>query len=148
MTDKQIIIDGFKLEYIKELLYTGQRSAITTKIFEEIIEKLESKEQECEELKVDLYKTFEEKDKLHLIIDRLLEASGYDTNTASAEEFEDVYENMRYEKDQLDQLKAEREEALKQLEFVRTLNTVKEAEIRKLSKTLTEIKEIAEKNRR
>ena len=39
-------------------------------------------------------------------------------------------------------LKADREEALKQLEFVRTLNTVKEAEIRKLSKTLTEIKEM------
>ena len=46
--------------------------------------------------------------------------------------------------EQLDQLKADRKEALKQLEFVRTLNTVKEAEIRKLSKTLTEIKEIAE----
>ena len=45
---------------------------------------------------------------------------------------------------QLDQLKADREEALKQLEFVRTLNTVKEAENRKLSKTLAEIKEIAE----
>ena len=46
---------------------------------------------------------------------------------------------------QLDQLKADRTEALKQLEFVRTLNTVKEAENRKLSKALTEIKEIAEK---
>ena len=45
---------------------------------------------------------------------------------------------------QLDQLKADREEALKQLEFVRTLNTVQESENRKLSKTLTEIKEIAE----
>ena len=42
------------------------------------------------------------------------------------------------------ELKADREEALKQLEFVRTLNTVREAEIRKYSKTLTEIKEIAE----
>ena len=46
--------------------------------------------------------------------------------------------------EQLDQLKADRKEALKQLEFVRTLNTVKEAEIRKLSQTLTEIKEIAD----
>lgn len=54
MTDKQIIIDGFNLEYIKELLYNGQRSAITTKIFEEIIEKLERKEQECEELEKEL----------------------------------------------------------------------------------------------
>ena len=71
---------------------------------------LKAKEQECEELKRDLHKNFEEKDKLHLIIDRLLEASGYDTNTASAEDFEDVYENMRYEKQQLDQLKAENKE--------------------------------------
>lgn len=46
--------------------------------------------------------------------------------------------------DELDQLKADREEALKQLEFVRTLNTVKETEIRKLTKTLAKIKEIAE----
>ena len=60
---------------------------------------------ENEELKNKLHKNFEEKDKLHLIIDRLLEASGYYTNTASAEDFEDVYENMRYEKQQLDQLK-------------------------------------------
>ena len=74
------------------------------------------KEQECEELKNELHKNFEEKDKLHLIIDRLLEASGYDTNTTSAEDFEDVYENMRYEQQQLGQLK----------------------------QTLTEIKEIAE----
>lgn len=44
--------------------------------------------------------------------------------------------------DELDQLKADREEALKQLEFVRTLNTVREAEIRKLTKTVAEIKEI------
>ena len=63
------------------------------------------KEQENEELKKKLYQNFKEKEKLHLIIDRLLEASGYDTNTASAEDFEDVYENMRYEKQQLDQLK-------------------------------------------
>ena len=70
-----------------------------------IIKQLKDKEQECEELKKELHKNFEEKDKLHLIIDRLLEASGYDTNIASAEDFEDVYANMSYEKLQLDQLK-------------------------------------------
>ena len=42
----------------------------------------------------------------------------------------------------IDNLKTDREEALKQLEFVRTLNTVQEAENRKLSKTLAEIKEL------
>ena len=66
---------------------------------------LKRKEQECEELKEELHQNFKEKDGLHLIIDRLLEASGYDTNTASAEDFEDVYENMRYEKQQLDRYK-------------------------------------------
>ena len=50
MTDKQIIINGFNLEYIKELLYNGQRSAITTNIFEAIIEELERKEQSEEKL--------------------------------------------------------------------------------------------------
>ena len=69
-----------------------------------INEQLKAKEQECEGLKKDLHQNFKEKDKLHLIIDRLLEASGYSTNTASAEDFEDVYENMRYEKQQLEQL--------------------------------------------
>ena len=44
---------------------------------------------------------------------------------------------------QLDQLKAENVEALKQLEFVRTLNTVQEAEIIKLKQALAKIKEIA-----
>lgn len=39
------------LEQIKELLYNGQRSAISTKDFESIIEQLELKNQECEELK-------------------------------------------------------------------------------------------------
>ena len=48
MTDKQIIINGFNLEYIKELLYNGQRSAISTNIFEAIIEELERKEQELQ----------------------------------------------------------------------------------------------------
>ena len=55
MTDKQIIIDGFNLEYIKKLLYNGQRSAITTNIFEAIIEELERKEQECEQLRGEIW---------------------------------------------------------------------------------------------
>ena len=124
MTDKQIIIDGVDVSgcewysstyfkpcdgckntpncYYKQLKRDEQRIV-------ELNKTIKAKEQECEELKKDLHQNFEEKDKLHLIIDRLLEASGYDTNTASAEDFEDVYENMRYEKQQLDQLKAEKE---------------------------------------
>lgn len=57
---EQIIIDGYNLEYIKELLYNGQRSAISTNIFEAIIEALECKEQECEELKTENKKLKEE----------------------------------------------------------------------------------------
>ena len=49
---------------------------------------------------------------------------------------------------ELDRLNEDKIEALKQLEFVRTLNTVQEAEIRNLSKTLTEIKEIGKKSMR
>ena len=136
---------------------------------EELEKQLKRKEQECEELKKDLHQNFEEKDKLHLIIDRLLEASGYDTNTASAEEFEDVYEHMRYEQQQLDQLKEqleaykmeaeegkeinaelkaelEQEKALKEtyLTCYRAKHEDIEGELFKLKQTLTEIKEIAE----
>ena len=83
---------------------------------------LKRKEQECEELKLDLIEAKAHGDYLNnLALSKTLD-------TVSAE---------------LDQLKADRKEALEQLEFVRTLNTVKEAEIIKLSKTLTEIKEIA-----
>lgn len=51
--NKPIIINGYNLEYIKELLYNSQRSAITTNIFEAIIDELELKTQECEALKVE-----------------------------------------------------------------------------------------------
>ena len=115
MTDKQIITDicpyqgecsvsGCKRNddgcFVRQLFEERDRAE---KRIIELNETIQAKEQECEELKNELHKNFEEKDKLHLIIDRLLEASGYDTNTASAEDFEDVYENMRYEKQQLDQ---------------------------------------------
>ena len=43
---------------------------------------------------------------------------------------------------QLDQLKTENVRMLKQLEFVRTLNTVQEAENRKLKQTIAKIKGI------
>ena len=109
MTDKQIIIDGVDVSgwTDEEVHYKFAKhsSKAIRQIAFDLYKQLKRKEQECEELKKDLHKNFEEKDKLHLIIDRLLEASGYDTNTASAEDFEDVYENMRYEKQQLDQLK-------------------------------------------
>ena len=130
MTDKQIITDGVDVskcihidnwkhcnccnDLIKTIYPKASQCLIEEDLRCEIYsncyyKQLARKEQECEELKKDLHKNFEEKDKLHLIIDRLLEASGYDTNTASAEDFEDVYENMRYEKQQLEKI-SEREQ--------------------------------------
>lgn len=115
MTDKQIIIGGVDVSgckyFFDDTSYKRSKTScsITLKDCKYLddncyFKQLARKTQECEELKKDLHQNFKEKDKLHLIIDRLLEASGYDTNTASAEDFEDVYENMRYEKQQLEQL--------------------------------------------
>ena len=106
MTDKQIITDGVDVSECKHfknatciadyLLTDMNFSEAKCELCKNCYYKqLKRKEQECEKLKKYLHQNFEEKDKLHLIIDRLLEASGYDTNTASAEDFEDVYENMR-----------------------------------------------------
>lgn len=146
--------------YYKECKRTEQeykfwlhQAKLGSETTDRLAKELEAKEQECERLKKDLLQNFEEKDKLHLIIDRLLEASGYNTNTASAEDFEDVYENMRYEKQQLDQLKAENEELKiyiesneQQAKEVETLvmdNDRLINELDKLKQTLTEIKDIA-----
>ena len=112
MTDKQIIIDGvpvqdccyfdYENDGYEDSCYIHQNECSAQNCY---YKQLKRKEQECEELKEELHQNFKEKDGLHLIIDRLLEASGCDINTTSAEDFEDVYENMRYEKQQLDQLK-------------------------------------------
>ena len=113
MTDKQIIGGRGSAKS-----YTTLNTIEVMLENEKLKEALKAKEQECEELKNELHKNFEEKDTLHLIIDRLLEASGYDTNTASAEEFEDVYEHMRYEQQQLDQLKAENDLAKQLINWI------------------------------
>ncbi len=66
----------------------------------EILTEIRAFKQECEQ-----------KDKeikgLHLIIDRLLEASGYDKHISSAEDFEDVYKDMDYKLGLIDELKQE-----------------------------------------
>ena len=48
---------------------------------------------------------YEEKNCLHKIIDRLLENAGYSKDIASAEDFEDVYENMQYNRQKLSEYK-------------------------------------------
>lgn len=61
---------------------------------------LARKTQECEQKDKEI-------NELHLIIDRLLEASGYDKNISSAEDFEDVYADIDYKLGLLDELKQE-----------------------------------------
>ena len=137
MTDKQIIIDV--CPYQGECSVSGCKrnddGCFVRQLFEEryraenqIVElnkTIQAKEQECEEFR----KANDEKNEL------LAKLGCPTTATAKRKVF--------CLQQQLDQLKADRKEALEQLEFVRTLNTVKEAEIIKLSKTLTEIKKIA-----
>ena len=84
---------------------------------------LKRKEQECEELKIYI-----------------------ESNEQQVKEVETLVMDNDRLINELDRLNEDRIDALKQLEFVRTLNTVKEAETIKLHKTLTEIKEIAEIN--
>jgi len=143
MTDKQIIIDGVEVKdciayaksqtiYLGNTVYKQMEKVCMIKNqpckffdcqFKQMTRELKAKDQECEELKKIINEAKNSK----------LDLNSFFAIEATVGEYQL----------ELDQLKADREEALKQLEFVRTLNTVKEAEIRKLSKTLTEIKEIA-----
>ena len=134
MTDKQIIINGVNVDeckhYEDHTLYDCNETCemnggiVCTKCEDNsncYYKQLKRKEQECEELK-DKYKWY----------DHYKEQALYNKNLCNEKS------------EQLDQLKGENVGALKQLEFVRTLNTVQEVEIRNLKQTLTEIKEIAE----
>ena len=124
--NKSIIIDGLNLEYIKELLYNGQRSAITTNIFEAIIEELERKEQECEKIK------------------NWVKGMMFYTDCSNwFERFTTAFEDWKNDlTSQLDQLKAEKEilEA-----HSATLDAVIETgrvQYKSLKQTLTDIKEM------
>ena len=129
MTDKQIIIDGYNLEYIKELLYNGQRSAISTKTFEAIIEELKRKEQECEELKEGYSELTD------IVSPYMDDFTGYNEELGGFDIVLCVKELM----EQLDQLKAENDELKKN--YFTVIQQRNKAE-----QTLTEIKEIATEN--
>lgn len=64
--------------------YSGFGNSVACSVVTALLKQLARKTQE-------LHKTFKEKDALNLIIDRLLQANGYNTNIASAEDFEDIY---------------------------------------------------------
>lgn len=53
---------------------------------------------------------YEEKNCLHKIIDRLLANAGYSEDIASAEDFEDVYEDMQIKRNELIELEQENKE--------------------------------------
>ena len=169
MTDKQII-DGENLDRIKNLLFEGQRDAISTKTFEAIIETLELKEQECEKLKNDKFA-------LEVHIDSLTSPVNVDDCEHSVYNGEYIacryYEGQRCDeldfsncmfrenvrlKQQHDQLKAKNDELKKQVDDLlhkpeiqdkilwkidnEKLLLSKDTYIYKLEKTLAEIKEL------
>ena len=150
MSNKPIIIDGVDVKDCKRRIGKDNycryyKRPCSENNFNCIWKKYLRKEQECEELKKDLHQNFKEKDKLHLIIDRLLEASGYDTNTASAEDFEDVYENMRYEKQQLEQLGQTLTEIKEMCNSVKNIENVNSLYDAKLSGMYLKSKQILQK---
>ena len=151
MTDKQIIIDVTQCPYYKKdttctyLPYkTKCEGDCNWTSYKEIEEQLKRSEAQCEAMFVthtDLEKAYKAKEQECEELKKIInEAKNSKLDLNSFFAIEATVGEYQLE---LDQLKADRIEALKQLEFVRTLNTVQEAEIRKYSKTLTEIKEIA-----
>lgn len=103
----------------------------------EILTEIRTFKQECEQ-----------KDKeikgLHLIIDRLLEASGYDKHISSAEDFEDVYKDMGYKLGLIDELKQECEELKAYAQRQENQREEYYKEYLKKDKALEEIEEIAD----
>lgn len=64
---------------------------------------------------------YEEKNCLHKIIDRLLENAGYSKDIASAEDFEDVYEDMQIKQNELNDYRSALEEILESAKFAQCL---------------------------
>ena len=133
MTDKQIIIDGVDVAKCRcftsewDFNNCGHICKGTECKYKRLWYKkqLQAKEQECEKIK------------------NWVKGMMFYTDCSNwFERFTTAFEDWKNDLiSQLDQLKGENVGVLKQLEFVRTLNTVQEAEIRKLTKTLAEIKE-------
>ena len=138
MTDKEIIIDGKECRYwfrpnpsdYRKCSLRGKNDncdEINDCFIKELLDKLARKEQECKEL---------EKEKVE--IKKYLGIS----HKTILERLEELTDFRDRDRDELDQLKTENVRMLKQLEFVRTLNTVQEAENRKLKQTIAKIKGI------
>lgn len=94
-----------------------------------------------------------ETNELHLIIDRLLEASGYDKNISTAEDFEYVYADINYKLGLLDDLKQECEALKSKIHDLRQLRELdREARVQfynqvcEYRKALKDIEEIVKIN--
>ena len=96
---------------------------------------------ENERLKEEIKSLYEEKDCLHKIIDRLLVNAGYSEDTASAEDFENVYEDMQYKNNKLEEYKSCLQEIK---EVAEKLSTYTASDERKLDKILQKISEVIE----
>ena len=114
---EQIMIDGVDVNKCKHFCLEQQIPDIPLAGFSKIcgeeyiakeckdnpdcyFKQLARKTQECEQKEKEI-------NELHLIIDRLLEASGYDKNISTAEDFEDVYSDIDYKVGLLEELKQE-----------------------------------------
>lgn len=116
-----------------------------------LINAIRNQNDELQRLKQEIKALYEEKNCLHKIIDRLLENSGYSKDIASAEDFEDVYEDMQIKRNELIELKQENEELKyeidRQKETIIYLNNsdVLHKILLQYKTALEEIKEIAER---
>lgn len=111
-----------KCDDVQDCTYKQLKQAENTvnechKYLAELEDKIESLEQENKSL-------YEEKNCLHKIIDRLLENAGYSKDIASAEDFEDVYEDMQRKINELAELEQENKDLKKQIESDKGLITV------------------------
>lgn len=141
MTSKeQIIIDGVNVKDCRRRIGKNSYCRYFKRLCSDnnvncVWKQLARKKQECEQKDKEI-------NELHLIIDRLLEASGYDKNINSAEDFEDVYADIDYKLGLLDDLKKECE-ALKSERFTREeLISLQENDIARYRKALEEIEEV------
>lgn len=101
--------------YYKQLKRLEQDSKQLTQWLDEARRNADFWCDKCTSLEQENKSLYEEKNCLHKIIDRLLENAGYSKDIASAEDFEDVYENMQIKRNELVELEQENERLKKEV---------------------------------
>lgn len=110
---KEKIIDGVDVAGCPRL-WNGQCTGKDNKLLGNCID-LDCELKQLKRLEQENKALYEEKNCLHKIIDRLLENAGYSKDIASAEDFEDVYEDMQRKINELAELEQENKELRQQL---------------------------------